>query len=170
MYFVNYNNTRKFSLQSKPMRPVNRNDHHDQREKGKSAMIKQAFNEQWIFNGEEINLPHDAMLHEKRDPKAACGSAGAFFPGGKYTYEKKFLRPDAAHVLIQFEGVYKNARVLINGKEAGGTAYGYAPFFVDADPYLVDGENTVAVGTAARASIDRYGCGRGRKTASVPKA
>ena len=33
----------------------------------------------------------------------------------------------------------------INGHEAGGAAYGYIPFFVCADEYLVDGENTIRV-------------------------
>lgn len=108
-------------------------------------MKRQAFNDGWRCNGAPVTLPHDAMLHEKRDSKAACGSAGAFFPGGKYTYEKNFSRPVAEHVVFQFEGVYKNAVVRINGKEAGGAAYGYIPFFVDADQYLVDGENTISV-------------------------
>ena len=108
-------------------------------------MKKQAFNHQWICNGQPVTLPHDAMLHEKRDPQAACGSAGAFFPGGKYTYEKRFMKPDGARVVFQFEGVYKNACVKINGKEAGGAVYGYTPFFVNADPFLTEGENIITV-------------------------
>ena len=105
-------------------------------------MIRHSFNEKWNFRGKTLTLPHDAMLHEPRDPNAACGSAGAFFPGGKYVYEKRFDRPQAEHVLFQFEGVYKNAKVFINGKPAGGAAYGYIPFFVNADDFLADGENT----------------------------
>ena len=108
-------------------------------------MKRSAFNDNWIFNGRQVCLPHDAMLHEKRDPAAACGSAGAFFPGGKYVYEKKFDRPRAEHVLFQFEGVYKNAAVYINDKEAGGAEYGYIPFFINADKYLVNGENSIRV-------------------------
>ena len=108
-------------------------------------MKKAAFNDNWICNGKPVTLPHDAMLHEQRNASAACGSAGAFFPGGKYTYEKEFIRPEAEHVLIQFEGVYKNAKVFFNGKEAGGAAYGYIPFFVCADEYLNDGKNMIRV-------------------------
>lgn len=108
-------------------------------------MKKIAFNDHWTCNGKAVTLPHDAMLHEKRDPRAACGSAGAFFPGGRYLYEKSFQRPEAGHVLFQFEGVYKNARVFINGREAGGAPYGYIPFFVCADPYLTEGENIIRV-------------------------
>ncbi len=124
-------------------------------------MKKSSFNEYWLFNGETITLPHDAMLHEKRDPNAESGSAGAFFPGGKYVYEKRFDRPKAEHVLLEFEGVYKNARVFINGKEAGGAAYGYIPFFVNADEYLIDGENTIRVECEVKHPDSRWYSGAG---------
>ena len=108
-------------------------------------MKRISFNDHWTCNGLSVTLPYDAMLHEKRDPHALCGSAGAFFPGGSYVYEKTFELPEAEHVLIHFEGVYKNAKVFINDQEAGGAAYGYIPFFVNADEYLADGENTIRV-------------------------
>ena len=108
-------------------------------------MKKVSFNSGWICNGAAVQLPHDAMIHEKRVPGHASGSAQAFFPGGNYVYEKTFEKPAAEHVVFQFEGVYKNAKVFINGKEAGGAPYGYIPFFVCADELLVDGENTIRV-------------------------
>ena len=124
-------------------------------------MKRTNFNQDWIYNGKSITLPHDAMLHEQRDPDAACGSAGAFFPDGEYVYEKTFSRPEAEHVLLQFEGVYKNAKVFLNGKEAGGAAYGYIPFFVCADEYLVDGENTIRVECAVKHPDSRWYSGAG---------
>ena len=108
-------------------------------------MKKVSFNQNWTCNGQAVTLPHDAMIHEKRVPGHASGSAQAFFPGGSYVYEKTFAKPDAEHVVFQFEGVYKNAKVYINGKEAGGAPYGYIPFFVCADDLLADGENTIRV-------------------------
>ena len=48
-------------------------------------------------------------------------------------------------MLLEFEGVYRNARVFINDKQAGGAAYGYIPFFVEADSFLKDGENLIRV-------------------------
>ena len=108
-------------------------------------MKKTRFQDNWFCNGKPVTLPHDAMLGEQRDANAPCASAGAFFPGGKYVYEKSFMRPDAEHVLLQFEGVYRSAKVFVNGTEAGGAEYGYIPFFVDCDRHLVDGENTVRV-------------------------
>lgn len=106
-------------------------------------MKKLCFHTGWTCNGAAVTLPHDAMIHESRRADNPSGSAQAYYPGGKYVYEKTFERPEAEHVTFQFEGVYQNARVTINGKEAGGTEYGYLPFFVCADHLLVDGENTI---------------------------
>ena len=108
-------------------------------------MKRTDFNQNWSCNGAAVTLPHDAMIHASRDPKSPTGSAQAFFPGGSYIYEKTFAKPVQEHVLLQFEGVYKNARVFINGREAGGCHYGYLPFFVCADGLLVDGDNTIRV-------------------------
>lgn len=108
-------------------------------------MKKTEFNNNWKCNKKAVTLPHDAMLEAGRDPDCASTSAQAFYKGGIYTYEKIFNRPKAEHVLLQFEGVYKNAKVYVNGKEAGGKPYGYIPFFVSMDEYLTDGENTVRV-------------------------
>ena len=114
-------------------------------------MIRQDFCTGWRFRpaGEsewtDVTLPHDAMIHRPRVPDAPSGSAQAFFPGGTYVYEKTFQRPEAEHVVLQFEGVYQNPKVYLNGQYAGGTAYGYLPFFVEADGFLQEGENTIVV-------------------------
>lgn len=108
-------------------------------------MKRICFNSGWTCNGTLVTLPHDAMIHQSRKADNPSGSAQAYFPGGKYIYEKKFLKPEDEHILFQFEGVYQNARVTINGKEAGGTEYGYLPFFICADSLLTDGENTIRV-------------------------
>ena len=124
-------------------------------------MKKIGFNNNWQYKDQMITLPHDAMLHEARRADAPCGSAGAFFPDGEYVYEKKFARPDAEHIVFEFEGVYKNAKVFINGKEAGGATYGYIPFFVCADEYLTDGENTIRVECAVKHPDSRWYSGAG---------
>ncbi len=112
------------------------------------------FNTGWVFRkGEEaavpVTLPHDAMLGETRVPGGAGGTGGAFFPGGFYTYEKTFDVPaDWAEKTVgfAFDGVYRNARVKLNGVEAADHAYGYTPFTVCADGLLKYGEaNTLTV-------------------------
>lgn len=117
-------------------------------------MRRISFNENWCFKGQPVTLPHDAMLREARRADAPSGSGGAFFEGGIYVYEKTFERPKAEHVLLQFEGVYKNAKVFLNGRKAGGSAYGYIPFFVCADEYLQDGENLIRVECEAKDQPD----------------
>jgi hypothetical protein len=118
-------------------------------------MNKQDFNRQWTFYKEEsdirrtVDLPHDAMIEEQRDPTSPGGSAVGYFPGGVYIYEKTFTIPlDWAdkHIVFQFEGIYRNSKAFINGKEAGSRPYGYIPFFVNANDFLNYGdENTIRV-------------------------
>lgn len=40
-----------------------------------------------------MTLPHDAMIHEKREAECESRSAGAYFPGGVYEYKKTFNVP-----------------------------------------------------------------------------
>lgn len=118
-------------------------------------MRKQEFNQEWFFYKEgsrekqPVTLPHDAMLHEKRDPESPGTHATAYFPGGKYNYEKEFMAPQEwaeKKITLEFEGIYRNSKVYVNGKEAGGRAYGYIGFFVSIESYLNFGEkNTILV-------------------------
>ena len=113
------------------------------------------FNSGWQFhkkgftNAVAVTLPHDAMIHEQRKPDGPGGSGHGYFPGGVYVYEKTFTAPaDWADktVSLLFEGVYKNASVTVNGKDAGGRPYGYVPFTICLDGLLnYGGKNTVVV-------------------------
>lgn len=118
-------------------------------------MKRQTFNDNWIFwkegstKKQTVTLPHDAMIHEERRPDVPGGGAHGYFPGGKYVYEKRFTAPDEWRektVSIEFEGVYRNSKVFINGREAGGRPYGYVPFVICMDAFLVyGGENVITV-------------------------
>jgi hypothetical protein len=117
-------------------------------------MKRYDFNTNWRFCKEggqarAIDLPHDAMIEERRDPASPGGSGVAYFPGGVYIYEKIFTAPPDwmnTQIVFQFEGVYRNATVFINGKVAGGQPYGYIPFFVEVSRFLnYGGENTIRV-------------------------
>jgi hypothetical protein len=104
----------------------------------------------------EIALPHDAVRDLPRDPDGAEGGATGYHPGGAFTYEKTFDVPEAWRervVTLEFEGVYRDAVVLINGDFAAQRPNGYAGFAVRADPFLRYGQpNTVTV--EARAHLD----------------
>ncbi|MBN1246424.1 MAG: DUF4982 domain-containing protein [Anaerolineae bacterium] len=119
-------------------------------------MQKLNFNQGWTFynDGREadaisVDLPHDAMIHEVRDPESPGGNAVGYFPGGVYVYEKIFAVPEAwqdKHTVFEFEGIYRHSKVYLNGQEAGGRPYGYTRFFVEADAFLEIGkENTLRV-------------------------
>ncbi|NLO83825.1 MAG: glycoside hydrolase family 2 protein, partial [Clostridiales bacterium] len=118
-------------------------------------MKRQCFNDHWVFYKRDsdsklkVTLPHDAQIIQERDASAPGGSAHAFFPGGYYIYEKSFDVPAGWQdkcISFQFEGVYKDAKVFINGKEAGGRPNGYTPFFVNGDDLLDYGAaNTIRV-------------------------
>ena len=99
-------------------------------------MKKQSFNQNWKFrkiNENEsivLDLPHDAMIYEKRSPDAPSKDAGAFFGISEYVYEKE-VGVDAKHAFLEFDGVYKNAKVYLNGELKREYPYGYAPFVAE---------------------------------------
>ena len=91
-----------------------------------------------------VFVPHDAMIGEKRVPDLKNGSASAFFPGGKYYYSRSlFGKAEYAEstVLLEFEGVYMDATVLLNGEKVGGWLYGYTNFFIDLSGKLKIGQD-----------------------------
>ena len=115
-------------------------------------MQKISFNEGWLFgrlneeSRREVTLPHDAMIGEKRTAESAGGKNTGWYEGHDYAYEKTFSVPDEwkeKHIVLEFEGVYRNAKVYINGQLAGGRAYGYSNFYVDADKFLQFGKDNV---------------------------
>ena len=105
------------------------------------------FNDDWICNGEPVTLPHDAQITEKRGENTSNGGHG-YFPGGIYTYEKTFVAPlewKKKDVLIEFEGIYKNAAVSLNGKKLCFHAYGYTGIFVELAGLNYGAENILTV-------------------------
>jgi len=95
-----------------------------------------------------VRLPHDAMLVEGRAADAPSGSHGSHFLGGRYIYTKRWTAPadfrDKQFNLL-FEGVQGLTRVLVNGKDMGGSVNGYSEFEVNLDSSLTDGENLIEV-------------------------
>ena len=106
-----------------------------------------SFNDCWRCNGAPVTLPHDAQITEKRTADGSTGGHG-YFPGGVYTYEKTFTAPaewEGKEILVEFEGVYKNATVSLNGRELYFHPYGYTGFTVALEGLAVGGENTLTV-------------------------
>ncbi len=110
-------------------------------------MKRISFNTDWTCNGKAVTLPHDAQIFEHRGADVSNGGHG-YFPGGIYTYEKTFTAPQewaGKTILVEFEGVYKNASVSLNGKELCFHPYGYTGFFVELDGLNIGAENTLTV-------------------------
>ena len=114
-----------------------------------------SLNEGWTFwrsveglgVGEQIRLPHDAMIGESRSPNAPSGSHQSYFHGGVYRYERMLEVPAewlGKRLSLEFEGVYRKARVYVNGVEVAYHAYGYTGFCVPLEG-LREGANTIAV-------------------------
>lgn len=110
-------------------------------------MNRIAFNENWTCNGELVTLPHDAMIEEKRSAQFSDGGH-AYFPGGIYIYEKRFLAPkewENKEVFLELEGVYRNATVYLNEEKVYFHAYGYTGFFVPLTKLNIGKENVLKV-------------------------
>ena len=95
-----------------------------------------------------VTIPHDAMLEEHRDALAPSGKNGCWFEGFDYLYEKTFTVPaDWADktLLLEFEGVYQQAEVMLDGEKLAFRPYGYTNFYVDLTGKLTPGEHTLSV-------------------------
>jgi beta-galactosidase len=101
-----------------------------------------------------VTLPHDAMIGTERS--AAGHAATAYFPSGNWEYKKSFdVPPDVAGtvLLLEFDGVYRDARVRVNDTLVAHRPSGYSGFTVQIDHLLrLGGANEVKV--EARAHDD----------------
>jgi beta-galactosidase len=96
-----------------------------------------------------VNLPHDWSIEGAPDKNNPTGSGGGFFPAGTGWYRKTFTAPQewkGKRVSIEFDGVYKDATVYLNGNKLGTHPYGYTSFSFDLTPGLdFSGPNVIAV-------------------------
>ena len=98
--------------------------------------------------GKPVTLPHDAMLAEPRTALSAGGTNTGWYEGHDYEYQRTLtvLESELADThILEFEGVYHNAEVWLNGQKAAFRPYGYTNFYVDCAPYLRAGENELRV-------------------------
>jgi len=94
-----------------------------------------------------INLPHDWSI--EGDFNSQYASCTGYLPGGFGWYRKTFDIPQAYKgktITIQFDGVYCNSEVWVNGKYVGKHFYGYTSFYYNLSPYIEVGKkNVIAV-------------------------
>ncbi|MFF8449999.1 glycoside hydrolase family 2 TIM barrel-domain containing protein [Streptomyces leeuwenhoekii] len=124
-----------------------------------------------------VTLPHDALITTERRPDAPGGHTNGYFTGGAFEYRKTFTVPEEDRgklLFLEFDGVYRDAVVSVNGAFAGRHAFGYSRFLVRIDPHLRFGadnpDNEVRVSCRTHLDSRWYtGCGIHRDVRLIVK-
>ena len=100
-------------------------------------------------NWRTVELPHDWSIEGRPSKDNPTGSEGGYFPAGAGWYRKTFSAPPerrGKRVIVEFDGVYRDATVYLNGHKLGNQPYGYTSFSFDVTPDLdFSGLNVLAV-------------------------
>ncbi len=97
-----------------------------------------------------VTLPHDAIRDLERSADSVQGVHAGYYPGGVFEYAKTFDVPEGWRdrtIALEFEGVYRDAVVFVNGDYAAQEPNGYNGFTVVLDPFL-------RYGAANRITVD----------------
>ena len=118
-----------------------------------------------------LDLPHDWSIEDREGAgspfnRDAIGQVSAgFTTGGTGWYRKSFIIPldqKGKQFLIQFDGVYMNAEVWLNGKNLGSHPYGYTSFVFDiSDKIRYSETNILAVKVRNEGENSRWYSGSG---------
>ncbi len=96
----------------------------------------------------KLDLPHDWSLEGENLKDNPGGGSIGYFPMGIGWYRKRFdvpgYRADKLYS-IEFDGVYMNSTVWVNGVCLGTWPYGYSSFSYDLTPLLKARGNVIAV-------------------------
>lgn len=95
-----------------------------------------------------LTVPHDWSIEGPFAENNPAGVGGGALPGGIGWYRKTFTSPDTngKRIYLQFDGVYRNSEVWVNGQYAGKRPNGYIGFAYDITSLVKPGnENVVAV-------------------------
>lgn len=102
-----------------------------------------------IENGQQVNVPHDFIIGLDRDPRVIGQSRSGYFPGAAGVYSR-YLEVDAdwqdKKVILEIDGAYMNAMVMVNSDIVTKHPYGYTAFHADLTRYLQYGrENKLSI-------------------------
>ena len=112
---------------------------------------RQSWNDNWTFSKDGgtrvLNLPHDWGVEQpflQENP----GETGKLAWWGQAVYSKTL--PVSAEDLqkdlrLEVDGAFSNAKVYVNGAEAGGWPYGYASWAVELTPFVHEGDNLIEI-------------------------
>ncbi len=115
----------------------------------KPVRLVQDFNKDWEFRlttddsaGTEwrkLDLPHDWSIEGPFHKDHPASPGGGALPGGKACYKKLFTIDHSVTgkcVFLEFDGVFMNSDVYVNGHHAGSRPYGYSSFSYDITSFL----------------------------------
>ncbi|MEJ7676123.1 MAG: sugar-binding domain-containing protein [Chitinophagaceae bacterium] len=118
-----------------------------------------------------LDLPHDWSIEDLPgtqspfDSTAISQVSGGFTKGGTGWYRKAFVIPGKNknnRIIIQFDGVYMNADVWVNGQHIGNHPYGYTSFYYDITNNIKLGtDNVIAVEVKNEGQNSRWYSGSG---------
>lgn len=124
----------------------------------------------------DVDLPHDwsIMNLEGQNGETVIGpfskeesqggpSTGQVV-GGTSWYRKTFSLPEDKNLpntFINFDGVYMDCDIWMNGKKVATHPYGYTAFDVNITPYMKAGDNVIAVCVRNLGKNTRWGSGSG---------
>ena len=114
---------------------------------GDSVQMSQTdYNDSWW---RKLDVPHDWAIEGDFYVGNPSGAGGGALPGGIGWYRKSFAvkseEVKSEKFFLEFDGVYMNSTVFVNGQKVGFRPYGYSSFEYDITPYVKAGQNVVAV-------------------------
>ena len=101
----------------------------------------------------DVELPHDWLIYDTHN----------LYENSVGWYVKKFSVTDVSskRTIINFDGVYFNSTVFVNGQKAGVWRNGYTAFSYDITDFLTTDENTIAVKVVHESPNSRWYSGAG---------
>ncbi|NQT24509.1 DUF4982 domain-containing protein [candidate division KSB1 bacterium] len=126
----------------------------------------QDFNRDWLFqlgdikdaqnptiddaDWRQLDVPHDWSIEGEFSSDHPATTGGGALPGGIGWYRKTFHMSSSLNsklTFVEFDGIYMNSEVWINGHYLGKRPSGYISFSYDLSPYLHYGsaDNVIAV-------------------------
>jgi beta-galactosidase len=113
----------------------------------------------------ELNVPHDFSIALPFSQSSASGAGGGYLDGGVGWYRKSFSIPSASsgsRVFVQFDGVYMDSTVWMNGTQVCARPYGFISFECDVTAAAkFDATNVLAVRVNNQLPSSRWYSGSG---------
>lgn len=102
----------------------------------------------------DVELPHDWLIND----------TSKLYETGEGWYRRSLpcsAEQLSGRMLLNFDGVYMNSTLFVNGKEAGSWTYGYSAFEHDITDFLHEGENELLLRVSHQSPNTRWYSGAG---------